>query len=54
VFPGNSGGPVIDVRDGSAIGVAAVIVDSVGNYGLNAAIPSDYVKNRFPGIFELI
>ncbi len=48
VYPGNSGGPVIDILDGTVIGVAAIIVDSVGNYGINAAIPSDYVARRFP------
>ena len=52
VYPGNSGGPVIDVDDGSVIGVAAVIVDSVGNYGLNAAIPSDYVNKRFHNVLN--
>ena len=47
VFPGSSGGPVIDESDGSAIGIAAVIVKSVGNYGLNAAIPIEYAIKRF-------
>jgi S1-C subfamily serine protease len=47
VFPGSSGGPVVDERDGLVIGIAAVIVKSVGNYGLNAAIPIEYAIKRF-------
>jgi serine protease Do len=53
VYPGSSGGPVIDLSDGRVIGVAAIIVDSVGNYGINAAIPSDYVARRFSDIAKL-
>jgi S1-C subfamily serine protease len=44
VYPGSSGGPIIDVLDGVVIGVAAMIVQPTGNYGLNAAIPSEYVN----------
>ena len=47
LYPGSSGGPVVDVDDGRAIGIAAVIVQSVGNYGLNAAIPIEYAVERF-------
>jgi S1-C subfamily serine protease len=43
VYPGSSGGPVVDSADGTVIGVAAMIVQPTGNYGLNAAIPSEYV-----------
>jgi hypothetical protein len=50
VYPGNSGGPVVDLSDGRVIGVAAVIINSVGNYGINAAIPIDYVIRRFPDV----
>jgi len=45
VFPGNSGGPVIRVRDGDVVGMITLIVGSDGNYGLNAALPSSYIKN---------
>ena len=47
VYPGSSGGPVVDVSDGKVIGLAAVIIESVGNYGLNAGIPIDVCLNRF-------
>lgn len=47
VFPGSSGGPVVDAMDGSVFGIAAVVVESVGNYGLNAGIPIDICLNRF-------
>ena len=47
VFPGSSGGPVVDVRDGLVVGVVAIIVQSRGNYGLNAAIPIDLFVERF-------
>jgi len=47
LYPGSSGGPVVDVEDGNVIGLAAVIVQSVGNYGLNAAIPIEYAAERF-------
>jgi len=50
VYPGNSGGPVVDISDGRVIGVAAVIINSVGNYGINAAIPIDYVVRRFSDV----
>lgn len=47
VYPGSSGGPVVDIKDGRAFGMASVIVESVGNYGLNAAIPIDVCLERF-------
>jgi S1-C subfamily serine protease len=43
IYPGSSGGPIVDVTDRNVVGVAAMIVQPVGNYGLNAAIPSEYV-----------
>jgi len=52
VYPGSSGGPIVDVADGRALGIAAIIVQSVGNYGLNAAIPMDYAAKRFPAYFK--
>jgi len=51
LYPGSSGGPVVDVDDGHAIAIAAVIVQSVGNYGLNAAIPIEYAAERFGNLF---
>jgi serine protease Do len=47
IFPGSSGGPVVDLNDGLTIGIVAIIVRSVGSYGLNAAIPMDYAIDRF-------
>jgi len=47
VSPGSSGGPVVDVSDGSVVGIAAIIVEPSGNYGLNAAIPCDFAMDRF-------
>ena len=51
LYPGSSGGPVIDTEDGRVVGLAAVIVQSVGNYGLNAAIPIEYASERFGKLF---
>jgi S1-C subfamily serine protease len=47
VYPGSSGGPVVDSNDGKVIGMAAVIVESVGNYGINAGLPIDVCLKRF-------
>jgi len=47
VYPGSSGGPVVAVDGGFVIGMAAVIVESVGNYGLNAGIPIEVCTERF-------
>lgn len=47
VYPGSSGGPVVDIDDGGVIGMTAVIVESVGNYGLNAGMPIDICLDRF-------
>lgn len=47
VYPGSSGGPIVDSRDSKAFGVAAMIVESVANYGLNAGIPIDVCLRRF-------
>lgn len=45
VFPGNSGGPVIKASNGKVIGMITLIVSSSGGYGLNAALPSTYIKD---------
>lgn len=50
VYPGSSGGPIIDTKDRSVIGVAAMIVQPTGNYGLNAAIPSEYAMKMLSEI----
>jgi len=43
VFPGNSGGPVIN-NNGEVVGMVTMIISSgTGNYGLNAALPSNYI-----------
>lgn len=47
VYPGSSGGPVVSIENGHVLGIAAVIVESVGNYGLNAAIPIEVCLERF-------
>ena len=52
VFPGSSGGPIIDLADGKAFGLAAVIIESVGTYGINAGIPIDICHKRFAKIFN--
>lgn len=43
VLPGNSGGALISETDGSVVGMMALIVSGMGLYGLNAAIPSEYL-----------
>jgi len=43
VFPGNSGGPVVKEINGSVIGMITLIISTSGGYGLNAALPSDYL-----------
>lgn len=46
VLPGNSGGPMILYRSGKIIGMMALIVGGNGGmYGLNAAIPSEYIAS---------
>ena len=44
VLPGSSGGALISLENGEVIGMMALIVSDVGLYGLNAAIPSEYLK----------
>jgi len=43
VLPGNSGGALISEDDGRVVGMMALIVSGMGLYGLNAAIPSEYL-----------
>lgn len=53
VFPGNSGGPVIRIDNGKAVGMVTLIVSANGGQGLNAALPSSYIvefcKNYIKG-----
>jgi len=44
VVPGSSGGPVIKSSNGQVIGMITLIVSTEGEYGLNAALPSSYIK----------
>ena len=49
VLPGNSGGALISEADGRIVGMMALIVSGMGLYGLNAAIPSEYLMD-FAGL----
>jgi S1-C subfamily serine protease len=44
ILPGNSGGPIIKASDGSVIGLVTLIVSQEGLYGLNAALPVNYIE----------
>lgn len=44
IFPGNSGGPVVDEETGKVVGMVTLIVSSTGGYGLNACLPSHYIR----------
>ena len=44
IFPGNSGGPVIKEENGHVIGIVTLIVSILGGYGLNAALPTQYIN----------
>ncbi len=43
VLPGNSGGPLVSYEGGKVIGMMSLIVGAEGLYGLNAALPSNYI-----------
>ena len=45
IHPGNSGGAIIDKENGSVIGLVTLIVSQEGLYGLNAALPSNYIED---------
>lgn len=45
VLPGLSGGPLVSLNDGMVVGMMALIISDVGLYGLNAAVPSEYLIN---------
>jgi len=45
VFPGNSGGPVIQESTGKVVGMVSLIISaSDSGYGLNAGLPSTYIE----------
>lgn len=44
-FNGNSGGPIIKQSDGSVIGMLTAIVSANGDYGLNAGLPAEILRN---------
>ncbi|TRZ81206.1 serine protease [bacterium] len=44
IFPGNSGGPVVDEMNGKVVGMVTLIVSSIGGFGLNACLPSKYIQ----------
>lgn len=43
IFPGNSGGPIINKNTGKVIGMVTAIVGENDNYGLNAGLLSSYL-----------
>ena len=44
VFSGNSGGPIIEMRDGKVVGMVTAIAAATGEYGLNAGLPAKYLE----------
>lgn len=45
IFPGSSGCPIVRPSTGGVIGMVTLIVAGEGEYGLNAALPSEYIIN---------
>lgn len=43
ILPGNSGGPMVSLTDGTVIGMVEIIVGDDAPYGLNAAIEAEYL-----------
>lgn len=43
-FTGSSGGPIIKESNGAVIGMLTAIVTASGEFGLNAGLPSSYLK----------
>jgi S1-C subfamily serine protease len=50
ILPGNSGGPLVSLSDGKAIGMIEIIVGEDAPYGLNAAIQSEYLISAVKGM----
>jgi len=44
IFPGNSGGPVVDEINGKVVGMVTLIVSSIGGFGLNACLSSKDIR----------
>ena len=44
VMPGNSGGPLVSLENGRVIGMMCIILPAEGIYGLNAALPAEYLS----------
>ena len=44
VFEGNSGGPVVLEATGKVVGMVVLVVSSSGEYGLNAGIGANIIK----------
>jgi len=44
VMPGNSGGPLVSLENGKVVGMMCIILPADGIYGLNAALPVEYLK----------
>jgi len=54
ILPGNSGGPMVSLADGSVIGMMEIIVGKGSDYGLNAAIEAEYIVEALKEMgFEL-
>jgi S1-C subfamily serine protease len=54
ILPGNSGGPMVSLADGSVIGMVEIIVGEEAPYGLNAAIEAEYLVQALQEMgFEL-
>jgi len=45
IFPGNSGGPVVNRQDGKLVGIVTAIVAPNADYGLNATLPVKYIES---------
>lgn len=49
ILPGNSGGPMISLEDGTVIGMVEIIVGEGSIYGLNAAIETEFFDRALQG-----
>jgi len=43
-FPGNSGCPIVNINNGKIVGMLTAIVSDVGEYGLNAGLPANFLE----------
>jgi S1-C subfamily serine protease len=44
ILPGSSGGPLVSMADGTVVGMICLIVGGKNFYGLNAALPVEYIR----------